>query len=172
MEQTAFDNWCIQETVEMEHKKQIIKKACEDLTRQQKLLEQERKDFFRKKEMEERGIEQEHHLFEMKWKILEEEMRRLADEKLQIKRQRAFFKRVEEYEESTQEDNAQEDFEKEMSGHIGDDMFFVGVKDISSLKKRYKDLIKIYHPDNVAGDTEALQEINREYEALQQRFRA
>lgn len=156
----------------MEHKKQIIKKACEDLTRQQKLLEQERKEFLRKKEMEERRIEQEHYLFEMKWKILEEEMRRLADEKLQIKRQRAFFKRVEEYEESTQEDNAQEDFEKEMSGLIGDDMFFVGVKDISSLKKRYKDLIKIYHPDNVAGDTEALQEINREYEELQQRFRA
>lgn len=49
MEQTAFDNWCFQETVEMEHKKQIIKKACEDLTRQQKLLEQERKDFLRKK---------------------------------------------------------------------------------------------------------------------------
>lgn len=172
MEQTAFDNWCFQETVEMERKKQIIKKACEDLAKQQKLLEQERKDFFRKKEMEERRIEQEHHLFEMKWKILEEEMRRLADEKLQIKKQRAFFKRVEEYEESMQEDNAQEDFEKEMSGLIGDDMFFVGVKDISSLKKRYKDLIKIYHPDNVAGDTEALQEINREYEALQQRFRA
>lgn len=172
MEQTAFDNWCFQETVEMEHKKQIIKKACEDLTRQQKLLEQERKDFLRKKEMEERRIEQEHHLFEMKWKILEEEMRKLADEKLQIKKQRAFFKRVEEYEESMQEDNAQEDFEKEMSSLIGDDMFFVGVKDFSSLKKRYKDLIKIYHPDNVAGDTEALQEINREYEALQQRFRA
>lgn len=167
MEQAAFDNWCFQETVEIERKKQIIKKACEDLAKQQKLLEQERNEFLRKKEMEERKIEQEHHLFEMKWKILEEELRKLADEKLQVKKQKAFFRRVEEYENSTQEEEL-----REMSGAIGDDMFFVGVKDLNSLKKRYKDLIKIYHPDNVAGDTEALQEINREYDELQERFQA
>lgn len=36
------------------------------------------------------------------------------------------------------------------------------------LKKRYKDLIKIYHPDNVAGDTRTVQEINKEYEKMKQ----
>ena len=39
-----------------------------------------------------------------------------------------------------------------------------------SLKKRYKDLIKIYHPDNLAGDTGTIQEINREYDKLKEKL--
>ena len=39
-----------------------------------------------------------------------------------------------------------------------------------ALKKRYKDLIKIYHPDNLDGDTGTIQEINREYERLKKVF--
>lgn len=45
-------------------------------------------------------------------------------------------------------------------------VFFQGVKNPLALKKRYKDLIKIFHPDNVAGDKEIIQRINREYERL------
>ena len=39
-----------------------------------------------------------------------------------------------------------------------------------ALKKRYKDLIKIFHPDNVAGDKEIIQRINREYETLKRDY--
>lgn len=35
-----------------------------------------------------------------------------------------------------------------------------------ALKKRYKDLIKIYHPDNSCGDKWILQQINTEYDRL------
>ena len=35
-----------------------------------------------------------------------------------------------------------------------------------ALKKRYKDLIKIYHPDNLNGDKDTIQEINMEYEKM------
>lgn len=45
-------------------------------------------------------------------------------------------------------------------------VFFQGVSNPVSLKKRYKDLIKIFHPDNMAGDKEIIQRINREYESL------
>lgn len=45
-------------------------------------------------------------------------------------------------------------------------VFFRGVRNPLALKKRYKDLIKIFHPDNVAGDKEIIQRINREYENL------
>ena len=34
----------------------------------------------------------------------------------------------------------------------------------------YRDLLKIYHPDNIGGDTYTIQEINREYDCLKQRF--
>ena len=45
-------------------------------------------------------------------------------------------------------------------------IFFKGVEDTASLKKRYKALLKIYHPDNIDGDKELLQAINTEYERL------
>ncbi len=39
-----------------------------------------------------------------------------------------------------------------------------------ALKKRYKDLLKIYHPDNICGDNEILLKINKEYEELRSKF--
>lgn len=49
-------------------------------------------------------------------------------------------------------------------------LFFHGVKNPLALKKRYKDLTKIFHPDNLAGDTEIIQRINREYENLKREY--
>ena len=39
------------------------------------------------------------------------------------------------------------------------------------LKKRYKDLLKIYHPDNASGDVQTIQEIHREYDILMEKYR-
>ncbi len=41
--------------------------------------------------------------------------------------------------------------------------FFVGITTFDETKKRYRDLLKIYHPDNQAGDTETTQIIQDEY---------
>ena len=49
-------------------------------------------------------------------------------------------------------------------------IFFRGVNNMVALKKRYKDLLKIYHPDNVAGDNDILLKINEEYKELMERF--
>ena len=49
-------------------------------------------------------------------------------------------------------------------------LFFRGVNNMVALKKRYKDLMKIYHPDNSCGDQEILIKINAEYEELKDRF--
>ena len=50
-------------------------------------------------------------------------------------------------------------------------LFFSGVSNPLTLKKRYRDLIKIFHPDNVCGDTELLQKINKVYEILLEEVR-
>lgn len=41
--------------------------------------------------------------------------------------------------------------------------WFKGVQTEEELTKRYKDLLKIYHPDNKTGDTEITQQIQEEY---------
>lgn len=58
------------------------------------------------------------------------------------------------------------DYENRMDVSV----FFQGVRNPLALKKRYKDLIKIFHPDNVAGDKDIIQRINREYENLKGDF--
>lgn len=44
--------------------------------------------------------------------------------------------------------------------------FFRGVDDIGGLKKRYRDLSRIFHPDNANGDKETFQLITREFTTL------
>lgn len=43
--------------------------------------------------------------------------------------------------------------------------WFTNVKTIEELRKRYRELLRKYHPDN-GGDVSAMQEINVEYDAL------
>lgn len=47
---------------------------------------------------------------------------------------------------------------------------FQGVNNILSLKKRYKDLLKIFHPDNMGGDHEMVLAINSVYEELKKNY--
>lgn len=47
---------------------------------------------------------------------------------------------------------------------------FQGVNSYLSLKKRYKDLLKIFHPDNMAGDHEMVLTINQIYEELKKSY--
>lgn len=112
-------------------------------------------------EIEDRRLEQQQRLFDMKFRILEEELQKLATEKEHVEKQKAFYNRVNEYESR----NANRYVETE-SNVVKGELFFSGVGSKQSLKKRYKDLIKIYHPDNLDGDTETIQEINSEYNKL------
>lgn len=153
---TAFRQWQFKETVELEHKKQEIKEAKRELESERREFEKEKQEYLRQKQFDDMRLEQEKKLFEMKWKILEGELKKLAAEKEQIARQRDFYRYVSEYQ------NREEEERTVVKG----EMFFCGVDSEDSLKKRYKDLIKIYHPDNQNGDKTTLQEINTEYEKL------
>lgn len=44
--------------------------------------------------------------------------------------------------------------------------YFKEVNTLEELRKQYRDLLKLYHPDNANGSTEATQQINAEYDQL------
>lgn len=48
--------------------------------------------------------------------------------------------------------------------------FFKGVRSKEEAKKRYRELMKIYHPDNECGDNNITQIIQEEYEEILQKF--
>lgn len=128
-----------------------------ELKRQQQLLEYERQEFLRAKAYEEKRLEEEKRLFNTEWEMLEEGWRLLAAERARLER-----------EFSVHLDSDEMDFV--VIGDVSVSLLFCGVKTMRSLKRRYRDLIKIFHPDNAAGDTMVIQQINAEYEALKKKF--
>ena len=44
--------------------------------------------------------------------------------------------------------------------------YFEGVNTVEELRKRYRELLKKFHPDNEGGSVEVTQEINAEYDRL------
>ncbi|SDB29991.1 hypothetical protein SAMN02910298_01474 [Pseudobutyrivibrio sp. YE44] len=131
---------------ELENRHKELEKAWNDLLKE-------------KREVEARAhtLEQQEKTFSMKWDMLIRETQKLADEKKQFERKKKFYEQVEFCSIETYREE-----EKPAAGEL----FFSGVSTQKALKKRYKDLIKIYHPDSESGDTATIAEINREYEDL------
>ena len=50
------------------------------------------------------------------------------------------------------------------------DALFLGVTSYLTLKKRYKDLMKMYHPDSMGGSTDMVFAINRTYDKLLKQY--
>ena len=57
-------------------------------------------------------------------------------------------------------------------GNMNGTSYFAGVNDMRSLKKRYRDLLKIYHPDNQNGDSSVSKQIQEEYESLSKKYQS
>lgn len=152
-----------EDTAKGELQRQDLRKERQKLAEEKRKLEQEKKDFYWKKQAEEKRLSHESQLFQMKWKILEEELQKLAKDKKEIELERKQYY-----------NNRKTASVLEENGHriVKGELFFSGVANERALKKRYKELIKIFHPDNADGDNATLLEINREYDNLKKAFEA
>ncbi|MBE6014483.1 MAG: molecular chaperone DnaJ [Lachnospiraceae bacterium] len=122
-------------------------------------LEKQLSEYAVRKKLDEKMMSSQKQLFEKKFKILELELQKLAEEKARLEKEKNFYKAV--------NDN--------LEGEKNTDpaevrMLFRGIDNLKDLKKRYKELIKIFHPDNVNGDTSVLQEINRQFDELKSKY--
>jgi seryl-tRNA synthetase len=142
-----------------------------ELEVERRSLERERREFTRRVENEVKRLEQQQQLLDTKLKILEEEFAKLADEKEKVKKQKAFYRKVSDFTSRTTSTTAGNEERNSRSEVVRGDKFFSGVNSKQSIKKRYKDLIKIYHPDNMAGDSDTVREINSEYNKLCARYK-
>ena len=124
--------------------------------RMQELEQRERRVKLREDELERRS-----RLFDMQWKILEHELLQLAGEKERFNKEKAFYYEVKKYNKISDSGS---------DTRMAAKMFFLGVRDELSLKKRYRDLLKLFHPDSMNGDVHAMQAINKEYEEIKRAY--
>lgn len=158
-----FRQWYFQETVELERKKEDLEQERKEFREEKSSFEREKRDFRVRQEMADHRATQKERLLEMKQQILEEELRKLAEDKKKLEQEKTYYQHREQKDEWSKKERV--DITYPDAG-----MFFKGVGNVLALKKRYKELSKIYHPDNMDGDTEAIQEINREYHQLKEKF--
>ena len=163
-----FDNteeekrWMFMENVRLVHERQEI-----DVEKER--LEREKRDFMRlrrRKENElatkEKHLARQKDLFDKQWGVVEKELHRIAKDRDRISKERAYIEREKEILRIEQS--------KSSNYTVSNGAFFVGVNSEASLKRRYRELIKIYHPDSGNGDEATLLYINKEYENVKRRF--
>lgn len=113
-----------------------------------------------KKELdkERRRLEEENIFFDKKLEILKDGFRKLDEDRQVLERQKKELAR--------ERTSYLEDHARAARGSVLEETvqtLFRGADNSLTLRKRYRDLVKIFHPDNLCGDEELVQMINREY---------
>ncbi len=197
--QTLVNGWLFQEAIDLQRDREALEQEKEELQKEkdelqqmkdefqqmQEAFEQEKKEYQEQKkqiealqaevrlaksrieateksasmreEFEKQRQERSEQLFQMKWKMLEEELVKLAEDKKEFER----MKRSEAWHTSEGNCGAED---------CDCSVFFTGVHNELALKKRYRDLMKIFHPDNIAGDHDVVVSISREFECIKEKM--
>ena len=95
---TLHQDWKHKKSAELEKQRRDFLEEKRKLEEDRRNFEREKREFSTHCQLEKDSMKREKQLFETKWKILEEELSQLADEKIQMKKQRDFYKYVREQE--------------------------------------------------------------------------
>ena len=153
--------WLFKEKIRLEeerHQLEEDRKAFEAEKREALMRLEERKTFAR---IQAKRQEMSEDMVKQKLDVLHKENERLAREKARLENEKKTF---EARRAAAGMGNTPPKVEKADFSNAG--ILFNGVDSELALKKRYRDLLKIFHPDNMNGSTEAIQSINMEYDSL------
>lgn len=151
-----------QENMRLEKEQKKIEKERQELAESQdKFLEE--KDRFQG-EMEElnrhiiqerKRLREENLFFDKKMEILKDGFRHLEEDRKSLERDKDLFAKERKLLTEKRSSSGSDD--------IGE-ILFRSASNSMGLRKRYKDLVKIFHPDNLFGDAELAQLINKEFQ--------
>lgn len=157
----GLKTWFLDEAARWKELRDEAEEMQEQLNQERKQFLEEMKRMEHSMQIEKKRLDQENSFFDQKMKILQSGFEQLEEDRRKFERERDKFNAKREV-----YDEKQAYFQhSEMT-----EMLFRGVNSFLALKKRYKDLIKMFHPDNVAGDHEMIQLINRTYEELKKAY--
>lgn len=151
--------WLFQENVRIRTERSQLDEEREAFDNEKQAIKSQLAMETKRFELKEAQLEREKKLFDEKWRLLKKGFDELDEDRRILKRQEQRIL------EQRRELEMRESFDESAMT-----VFFRGVNDTLSLKKRYKDLLKIFHPDNVAGDKDTIVSITREYDLLKRTY--
>ncbi len=147
--------WLFQENIRLENERKELALSQEKFVNERVKLRQELDELNRKTLMERKRLKEETLFFEKKMAILQDGFKHLDEDRQSLERQKQEFA-AEKLSVARQAGR----------GPVSEEavrLLFRGANNSLALRKRYRDLVKIFHPDNMFGDEELVQMINREY---------
>lgn len=157
----ALKAWLFRENIRLATAAKDLEEMQEQFEKEKLQFQDEMKQISHRMARERQRLKDDSIFFEKKMDILKNGFQQLDMDRRRLDKDRARFS----YEKEFMEDRSIYD-----RSAIDVSVFFQGVNNPLALKKRYKDLIKIFHPDNLAGDKDVIQRINKEYEALKKEY--
>jgi len=160
--------WLFKENIRLAALEKELSSKKERFEKEREEFIGEMKEWQQKIQYEKTRLEQESKFFDKKFKLLEQGFKQLAADKEKF----AADKRAYEYRKQFYRSDDSVSDGNSFAAKTGTTFFFRGIKSQPALKKRYKELLKIFHPDNMGGDNETVGQINKEYAALKEKFGA
>ena len=147
--------WLFQEILRLENARAELQDSQDRFIKERVQFRDEMDKLNRRTVTERKRLKEESLFFEKKLAILQDGFRQLDADRRKFEKDKRLYQRQ------------QSERRYEYSGEGIDESLvsalFRNTNNILALRKRYKDLVKIYHPDNLFGDEELMQAINREY---------
>lgn len=148
------------ENIRLENERREIADYKEKLIRERAQFRDEMDMLNHRIVLEKKRLKDDKLFFDKKMEILKEGYRQLDLDRQKLSMEKQHFE---------QEKDLYKFSANRYSGYGGNTediarALFAGVNNPLTLRKRYKDLLKIFHPDNLCGDADIVQMINREYE--------
>lgn len=149
------------ENIRIEMEKRELEELKNKVIEDRERLRNESDEVNNKIVVERKRLKQEEMFFDKKMAILKNGFEALEADRKALQKARKEF----EYEKAGY--SKKQSFTSNIEECI---LLFRGVNSLLSLKKRYKDLLKIFHPDNMSGDHEMVLMINQVYEKLKKNY--
>ncbi len=146
--------WLFRENIRLQNEQKELAASKEKFLKERVQLRNELDELNRKTVLERKRLREENLFFDKKMAILKEGFRKLEEDKRVFERE----KKTMAEEKRTRQSQSY--------GSIDDNFIttlFRNINNPIALRKRYRDLVKIFHPDNVFGDADMMQQINKEY---------
>lgn len=146
--------WLFRENMRLQNEEKELAASKDKFLKDRVMLRNELDELNHRIVQERKRLREENLFFDKKMEILKDGFRKLEEDRKLLERERRYLaeerrtNQAREY--AALDDNAVT-------------ALFRNVNNPLTLRKRYRDLVKIFHPDNLAGDAELMQSINREY---------
>jgi hypothetical protein len=153
-------SWLFNENIRLEAARGALHQTEQKFATERKQFQEEMKELNQRLVQEKKRLKEDMAFFDKKMEILKSGFAQLDADKRKLEREQERF--------AMQKDAILR--EASYSRYDTVEMLFMGTSNHLALKKRYKDLLKIFHPDNMAGDHEMILAINKHYEKKRSEF--